>query len=109
MVECGRAKVTTGLPRQSSPSASLRSTAFILRLGLGLRGIFGQDCLESRTERRRMAFGKNERRAKLDHVVMRAVRACENCSVAQPIYDVRGVKRRWFSRFARKHQIQTQK
>jgi hypothetical protein len=80
-----------------------------LRLGQGLRGIFGQDCLESRTERRRIALGKNERGAKLDHVVMRAVRACENSSVAQSIYDVRGVKRRWFSRFARKYQVQTQK
>ena len=100
--------MTTGLPRQSFASASLRSTAFTLRLGLGLRGIFGQDCLESRTERRRIALGKNERRAKLDHVVMRAVGACENSSVAQSIYDVRGVKRRWFSRFARNHEIQSE-
>src|SRR6266481_7683509 len=58
---------------------------------------------------RDIGLRKNERRAKLDHVVMRPIRSCEDSQIAEAVYDVRGLLWRRLARFPGAYQIQPQK
>ncbi len=50
---------------------------------------------------RRVSLGKNQRRAQLDDVVVRAVAPRQNSMLAQSIHDVRGLLRRRLPRLLR--------
>src|SRR5882724_8409438 len=75
---------------------------------LWLRGIFPENIVQGLGEEIRVRFRKDQRRAQLEDVVVRAVRAGEDAAIAQPVDDVGGLERRWLPRFAIQHKIDSQ-
>src|SRR6266850_3894339 len=75
---------------------------------LWLRGIFPENIVQGLGEEICVRFRKDQRRAQLDDVVVRTVRAGEDAAVAQPIDDVGGLERRRLSRFTIEHKINSQ-
>src|SRR6267378_7313556 len=75
---------------------------------LWLRGIFSENVVQGFGEEICVRFRKDQRRAQLDDVVVRTVRAGEDAAVAQPIDDVGGLERRRLSRLAIEHKINSQ-
>ena len=77
------------------------------RSGPGLGRIFSQDFLERSDKEVRIGVRKNQRRAKLDNVVVRAVRASKDSAFSQAVDDVRGLLGRGVAVLVIEHQIQS--
>src|SRR5258706_2064926 len=73
-----------------------------------LRGILPEDRVQGLGEKICVRFRKDQRRAQLEDVVVRTVRAGKDAAVTQPVDDVRCLQRRRLSRFAIEHKINSQ-
>src|SRR5712692_2388288 len=73
-----------------------------------LRRVFLQNGIQLLDEKIRIGFGKNQRRAQLDDVVVRAVGSGENAAIAQAINHVSGLQRSGLSRFTVEHEVYPQ-
>src|SRR5437899_1365349 len=78
------------------------------RLARRLRRVFLQNGIQRLDEKIRIGFGKNQRRAQLDDVVVRAVGSVENAAIAQAINHVSGLQRSGLSRFTVEHEVYPQ-
>src|SRR5208282_1762829 len=68
-------------------------------------GIFAKHAVQSVHEKIRVRFRKNQRRPKLEHVVIRTIGPSENATVAEPVDNVAGLPPRRRSRLAIDDQI----
>src|SRR5271170_8038189 len=73
------------------------------------RRIFAKNRIERSNEEIGVLFGEDEWRPEFQHVVMRAVCAGQNATVAEAVHDVGSLARRWGTRFAINHEIYAEK
>src|SRR5260370_41450642 len=78
------------------------------RLARRLRGVFLQNGIQRLDKKIRIGFGKNQRGAQLDDVVMRTVGAGENPAIAQAIDHIGGLQRSGLARFTVEDQVDPQ-
>src|SRR5689334_11813642 len=65
-----------------------------------LGGVFAENCTERCHEEICVRLRENQRRAELEDVVVGTVRAGEDAALAQPVYDVGGLRGSRFAGFA---------
>src|SRR5712692_9500820 len=73
-----------------------------------LSRVFLQNGIHCLDEKIRIGFGKNQRRAQLDDVVMWSVRAGENAAIAKAVHHIGSLQRSSLARFTVEHQIDPQ-